>query len=209
MSSRATTPPATPRPALPLDYPTGNAAQLITVVASSHASTTATLHTWQHTSGRWTQVGPAVRAWLGSGGIGSTDEQSTTTPQGSFTLSEAFGRYADPGTRLPYRQTTPADWWISQPGPLYNTEQRCSSACAFTQGAPNEHLYYATPYYEYAVVIDYNRFPVHQGAGSAFFLHVTVGEPTEGCVSIDRDQLVRIMRWLDPAQHPRIVMGVG
>jgi L,D-peptidoglycan transpeptidase YkuD (ErfK/YbiS/YcfS/YnhG family) len=50
---------------------------------------------------------------------------------------------------------------------------------------------------------------VHQGAGSAFFLHVTVGEPTQGCVSIDRDQLVRIMRWLDPKKHPRILMGVG
>jgi L,D-peptidoglycan transpeptidase YkuD (ErfK/YbiS/YcfS/YnhG family) len=194
---------------LPLGYSTGNADQVITVVAASHGSTTATLQAWQRSSGHWTPVGPSVQAWLGTGGIGTANEQSSATPEGSFTLTEAFGRDSDPGTRLPYRQTTPADWWISQPGPLYNTEQHCASGCPFTQGEPNEHLYYATPYYEYAVVIDYNRFPVHQGAGSAFFLHVTVGEPTQGCVSIDRDQLVRIMQWLNPAQHPRILMGVG
>jgi L,D-peptidoglycan transpeptidase YkuD (ErfK/YbiS/YcfS/YnhG family) len=65
------------------------------------------------------------------------------------------------------------------------------------------------PYYEYAVVIDYNRTPVTQGAGSAFFLHVTVGQPTQGCVSIDESDLLRILRWLKPADHPRILMGIA
>jgi L,D-peptidoglycan transpeptidase YkuD (ErfK/YbiS/YcfS/YnhG family) len=128
---------------------------------------------------------------------------------GSFTLTEAFGHDPDPGARLPYVHTTPADWWISQVGPLYNTMQHCSSDCPFAQGDPNEHLYYETPYYNYAVVIDYNRAPVTQGAGSAFFLHVTVGAPTQGCVSIAQSQLVRIMRWLDPRDHPRILIGTA
>jgi len=139
-------------------------------------------------------------------------ESSTATPIGSFTLTQAFGHEADPGTAIPYRQTTPADWWISQPGPLYNTEQHCSLSCPFATGAPNEHLYYELPYYEYALVIDYNtrNAPggVRQGAGSAFFLHVTVGQPTQGCVSIDKADLVRILRWLKPADHPRILMGI-
>jgi L,D-peptidoglycan transpeptidase YkuD (ErfK/YbiS/YcfS/YnhG family) len=194
---------------LPLWLPTGNATQVVTVTAASHASTTATLQAWQGSSGHWTRVGPAVAAWLGSGGVGTASEQTTTTPQGSFSLTEAFGRLSDPGTALPYRQTTPADWWISQPGALYNTEQHCASGCPFAQGSPNEQLRAATPYYEYAVVIDYNRAPVRQGAGSAFFLHVTVGAPTEGCVSIARDQLVRILQWLQPRRHPRILIGVG
>jgi L,D-peptidoglycan transpeptidase YkuD (ErfK/YbiS/YcfS/YnhG family) len=151
-----------------------------------------------------------VHAYLGTAGFSThASEASTATPTGSFTLTEAFGRQPDPGTALPYRQTTPADWWISQPGPLYNTEQHCTSGCSFTQGNPNEHLYYEMPYYEYAVVIDYNRTPVTQGAGSAFFLHVTVGQPTQGCVSIDESDLLRILRWLKPADHPRILMGIA
>ena len=137
----------------------------------------------------------------------------SATPMGSFTLTQAFGYYSDPGTALPYLKTRSSDWWISQSGPLYNTHQRCASNCPFNRGAPNEHLYYERPYYGYAVVIDYNtrNAPggVRQGAGSAFFLHVSVGAPTAGCVSIDKADLVRILRWLKPSAHPRILIGVA
>ncbi len=195
---------------LPLDYPAGDAQQVITVTAAAASSTTATLQAWRRTGTGWTRHGPSVAAWLGTAGFSTpASEGSAASPQGSFRLARAFGSDPDPGTALPYTHTTPADWWISQSGPLYNTFQTCRSNCPFTQGSPNEHLYYAVPYYEYAVVIDYNSDPVVQGRGSAFFLHVTVGEPTQGCVSIDREQLVRILRWLRPAAHPRILMGTG
>jgi len=96
---------------------------------------------------------------------------------------------------------------------LYNTHQHCTGSCAFTQGAPNEHLYYETPYYNYAVVIDYNtrNAPggVRLGAGSAVFLHVSVGTATAGCVSIDQSRLIEILRWLTPSAHPRILIGVA
>lgn len=208
-------PTSTPRPApaaagLPLDLPTGDATKVITVAAPSRSSTTATLQGWQKSGGQWRRYGPATSAWLGSAGLAApTREGLSATPMGSFTLTEAFGRNADPGTSLPYRRTTAADWWISEPGPLYNTLQHCTGSCAFTQGDPNEHLYAITPYYNYAVVIDYNRAPVVQGAGSAFFLHVAVGEPTAGCVAIPSDVLVTLMRWLTPGAHPRILIGVG
>jgi L,D-peptidoglycan transpeptidase YkuD (ErfK/YbiS/YcfS/YnhG family) len=164
--------------------------------------------------GGWTQVGPAVDAHLGTAGLSAhPSESSTATPIGSYTLTQAFGSLPDPGTSLPYRQTTPADWWISEPGLLYNTLQHCASNCPFTTGDPNEHLYYAVPYYRYAVVIDYNTANsptgVRQGAGSAFFLHVTVGQPTQGCISIPESRLVELLRWLDPSTHPRILIGVG
>lgn len=145
--------------------------------------------------------------------MGSASESSTRTPQGSFTLTQAFGRAADPGTGLPYLRTTPADWWISQAGPLYNTRQRCAAGCDFRQGDPNEHLYYETPFYDYAVVIDYNtrNAPggVTPGRGSAFFLHVTDGTPTQGCIAVPRSDMVRILTWLDPGRHPRILIGTS
>jgi L,D-peptidoglycan transpeptidase YkuD (ErfK/YbiS/YcfS/YnhG family) len=155
-------------------------------------------------------VGASVPAWLGTAGMTAQPRESLpAAPMGSFPLTQAFGRDRDPGTRLPYVQTTPADWWISQPGPLYNTMQHCTSSCPFDLGDPNEHLYYERPYYDYALVIDYNRAEVRQGAGSGFFLHVTVRRPTQGCVSIEETQLVRIMRWLDPRQRPRILIGTA
>ncbi len=204
-----------PRPSrLPISGTTATADDIITVAAAGTSSTVGTLQAWRRVSGGWRKVGPAVTAHLGADGLSRhPSESKSATPIGSFTLTRAFGHDSDPGTALPYTHTTPADWWISQPGPLYNTRQRCASHCAFTRGDPNEHLYYETPYYDYAVVIDYNTANapggVRQGAGSAFFLHVTDGKPTAGCVSIPKDQLTRIMRWLRPADHPRILIGVA
>jgi L,D-peptidoglycan transpeptidase YkuD (ErfK/YbiS/YcfS/YnhG family) len=200
--------------ALPIHYATGSATRVITVVARSTRSTTARLQAWNRApGGGWLKYGAAVTAHVGSDGLTkSPSESRSATPIGSFTLTRAFGRDSNPGTKLPYTKTTPADWWISQPGPLYNTLQVCSSHCAFTRGSPNEHLYYETPFYDYAVVIDYNTRnagTVRQGAGSAFFLHVTDGHPTAGCVSIPPARLKTIMRWLAPTTHPRILIGIA
>jgi L,D-peptidoglycan transpeptidase YkuD (ErfK/YbiS/YcfS/YnhG family) len=148
-------------------------------------------------------------AWLGSAGIGQQSEGSTRTPIGTFTLTQAFGRNADPGTALPYHQTVPDDWWVSDVhSPLYNTLQNCSR-CSFDTSV-SEHLYYITPYYDYAVVMDVNRWPAVPGDGSAFFLHISPDhQPTAGCVAIDEGPLLTIMRWLDPDRHPRIATGIG
>jgi L,D-peptidoglycan transpeptidase YkuD (ErfK/YbiS/YcfS/YnhG family) len=208
--------PAPPSPsprgqALPLSYSAGTASRVITVVAPSTGSTTAVLQAWSKApGGGWLRYGSAVTAHVGSQGLTTQPSESkSATPIGSFTLTEGFGALANPGTALPYFQTDAADWWISQSGPLYNTHQHCSSGCSFTLGNPNEHLRYETPFYNYAVVIDYNRFPVQQGAGSAFFLHVTDGAATAGCVAIPQATLVTLMRWLTPTAHPRILIGVA
>ena len=201
---------------LPVAGRAHNATRVITVAGRSRSSTTATLQAWTKVKGGWVKHGHAVTANLGSDGLSSSpSEWKSATPIGSFTLTQAFGRDANPGTKLPYFRTRPSDWWISQtPNKLYNTHQRCSSHCGFRQGSPNEHLYYEAPYYDYAVVIDYNtrNAPggVKQGAGSAFFLHVAPYgiDPTQGCVSIPVAKLKSLMRWLTPSAHPRIIIGV-
>jgi L,D-peptidoglycan transpeptidase YkuD (ErfK/YbiS/YcfS/YnhG family) len=199
---------------LPLGYATGSARQVITVVAGAESDTQGVVQAWQRVPGGWHRVGPAVPAWLGSDGMTPHPNESlSAVPMGSYTLTQAFGHDPNPGTRLRYRETTPSDWWISEPGPYYNTEQHCAVSCPFTQGAPNEHLYYEMPYYTYAAVIDYNtrNAPggVQQGAGSAFFLHVAVGAPTQGCVAVPEQDLVTLLRWLDPGAQPRILIGIG
>ena len=201
---------------LPLRMPTGSATHVLTVVARSAGSTVATLQAWQKApGGGWLRWGRPVTAHIGADGMSrSPSEWRSATPIGSFTLTQGFGRNRNPGTRLHYFRTTPADWWISQAGPLYNTHQHCWSGCRFRQGAPNEHLLYETPYYNYAVVIDYNTRDtghVRQGAGSAFFLHVHPAGTgaTAGCVAIPQYRLVPIMKWLLPRTHPRILIGVG
>jgi L,D-peptidoglycan transpeptidase YkuD (ErfK/YbiS/YcfS/YnhG family) len=195
--------------ALPLGVtPPGD--QVITVVAPSAGSSTATVTAWQRGPGGWSAVLGPVPARVGSAGVGAASESSTRTPAGTFSLTTAFGRAANPGTALPYRVLDRSDWWVSDVGsPLYNTAARCApGSCPFDERA-GENLYAAGAVYDNAVVIDYNRAPVVRGAGSAFFLHITNGGATAGCVAVDRVVLQQLMRWLDPRAAPVISIGVG
>jgi L,D-peptidoglycan transpeptidase YkuD (ErfK/YbiS/YcfS/YnhG family) len=195
--------------ALPLRYSTGSATRVITVTASHTWNTVATLQAWTKApGGGWLRSGSAITAHIGSQGMTTAPSESkSATPMGSFTLTQAFGYYGNPGTGLRYFRTTPADFWISSPGRYYNTHQRCSS-CGYANGV-NEQLYYETPYYNYAVVINTPSGADAYPHGSAFFLHVTDGGPTAGCVAIPQSRLVPLMRWLAPSTHPRILIGTA
>lgn len=195
---------------LPLAVSTGSSTQVITVVAPSSGSTTARVTAWQRSGSGWTAVVGPVPAMIGQDGVGRASEQTSRTPAGTFTLTEAFGRQADPGTGLPYRTINANDYWVSDTASAkYNQFAECApGTCPFNTSA-GEHLWDAGGSYNYAVVIDYNRWPATPGAGSAFFLHVTNGAPTAGCVATDQGSLLRIMQWLDPAAHPLIAIGVG
>lgn len=201
-----------PAPDFGIGVSVGDATQIVTVSVTGPGVTTGTLRGWQKQSdGHWSVVLGPYTAYLGKAGIGQPSEDAPRTPQGTYTMTQAFGALPDPGTALPYHQTAPNDWWVSDVNaPTYNTLQVCPEASCPFNTAVSEHLYYETPYYDYAVVMDVNRWPAVPGGGSAFFLHVSPDhEPTDGCVAIDRASLVAIMTWLTPAAHPRIAVGIG
>jgi L,D-peptidoglycan transpeptidase YkuD (ErfK/YbiS/YcfS/YnhG family) len=203
-------PPAGIQP-LPVAGATSNAQQVITVAAPAWGATRATLQAWNRNGAGWTKVGPSVSAWLGAAGMSTNAREGYTgTPAGSFGLTQAFGNYADPGTAMPYFQANANDWWDGDSNSAtYNSHQRCApSSCRF-RTSESENLHDVGWVYGYAVVINYNMSPTVPGKGSAFFLHVTENTPTEGCVSIPQGDLVRILGWLEPARHPRILMGLG
>ena len=203
---KATTPAPT---GLPLGVKPGASTQVVTVVAPTSRSTTATLTAWELRPSGWTAVLGPVSARVGKAGVGQASETSTRTPAGTFTLTEAFGRAGDPGTALPYRVVDGDDWWVSDvTSPLYNQYAQCAPlTCPFDE-AVSENLAAAGHVYDQAVVIDYNRSGT-PGAGSGFFLHITNGAPTAGCVAIDAGSLTTLMRWLDPGARPLISIGVG
>lgn len=196
-------------PAPPLGYH-GPAGQVITVVGRSAGATTATVTAWQRSGDGWTPAAGPMTGYVGAAGIGAASESTTRTPAGVWSLTEAFGIAASNGTRLPYRQVGTSDWWVSDVhSPLYNTYRHCDpGTCPFDESA-GEDLGAAGAVYGHAVVIDYNRHPVTPGAGSAYFLHVTNGAPTAGCVAVPAAGLDLLMRWLDPAQQPVVDIGVG
>lgn len=213
----ATTPPkaptAPPKPAPPpsllVDHlaGVGNAQQVIAVVNSSYGDTYATLTAYQRSASGWTQVFGPWTARIGYNGFappGAKHEGDGRTPTGAYGFQYFFGVDANPGVRYQYRQVTGSyDVWDDDPAsPSYNLWVDTRSGNA---GRSPEPLM-QQPAYDYAAVIAYNtaRTP---GAGSAIFFHVSHSSPTAGCVSLPMPQLLQVLRWLDPAASPRIVMG--
>lgn|GEM_PF-566026 len=180
--------------------------QMIVVTAPKASDPTATLTAFEKGADKsWKPVFGPTKAFLGSLGMGEPKDNVYRTPEGTFALDQAFGRQANPGTKMPYFQATRQDWWDSNmKSPTYNTHVRQANS----PGGDSENLYDAGPVYDYAVNIAHNpqRTP---GKASAMFLHVTNGEPTQGCVAIDRDVMRKILAWLDPAKHPKITIGVN
>lgn len=155
--------------------------------------TTAVLHErtaqgWKRASGTW-HGHNALRGW--------TDDHRQNdlrTPIGVFGLTDAGGRLADPGTKLPYDR-----------GPAFSISGR---------GFEGEPL---AGSFDYVVAVDYNRKPgtrpldwtrpLRAGKGGGIWIHVDHGGPTHGCVSPPRDRMKELLRWLDPAKQPVVVMG--
>ncbi|MDQ0200716.1 toxin Cry1Ac domain D-VI-related protein [Neobacillus ginsengisoli] len=159
--------------------------QIVTVVASG---TYANVTLWEKTNNQWGAVF-STGGNVGAQGVGHASEGSNHTPRGSYTLGFSFGQ-SNPGTKLPFRQITPNSYWISDVNSnLYNTWQEGNYA-----GNGNEHLAdYENLQYYYAIVINYNTSRV-KGVGSGFFLHVSNGLPTAGCVAVPKSYMEQFMK---------------
>jgi len=181
--------------------------QVITVQAATSRSRVAVLRTWRlNASGQYVQVSGPYIAFVGWHGVGATREGRERTPDGVFTLTQAFGNEPNNGTRLPYFRAGPDDWWDEDPNSQHYNRHVISRD---SPGENSENLFYSGAAYAHAVVINYNMNPVVKGAGSGFFLHVSDGIPTQGCVAIGARQLNVVMRWLEPSLDPVISIGVG
>jgi L,D-peptidoglycan transpeptidase YkuD (ErfK/YbiS/YcfS/YnhG family) len=183
------------------------ARQLIVVTAARYGSSVARLTVYDQQGDRRTRVFGPWRARIGAGGfapVGAKREGDGRTPSGTFAFRFMFGVRADPGVRFPYRRVGHDDVWDDDPGsPRYN---RWVDARRQDPGRAPEPLDQPTAY-AYAAVIAYNpaRTP---GRGSAIFLHVGGPAATAGCVAVPRRELLELLRWMDPREHPRIDMGV-
>ncbi len=176
------------------------------MTAGSYRATQAELTAYRRVGGQWHRVfGPWV-AWIGRNGMappGAKREGDGRTPSGTFGFGFFFGVDPDPGVRFPYRRVDAFDVWDDDPSsPLYNEWVDDRDA---NPGADPEPMEVSA--YDYGAVIAYNtaRTP---GLGSAIFLHINIGTPTAGCVTLPVGELLEILRWLNPAASPRIAMSV-
>jgi L,D-peptidoglycan transpeptidase YkuD (ErfK/YbiS/YcfS/YnhG family) len=192
---------------------TGSATQLVTVVASTRRSTTASLRLWRKAGACWVAADGPWTAHVGANGVSERKrEGDKTTPAGAFGIQPLMlGVGANPGVRYRWHRIVCGDWWVEDPrSPFYNRfhHVRCGSKPPFR--ITSEDMSRSPISYRYLAVIDYNTHPIVPGRGSGIFLHVSAsGGPTLGCVSLPRPQLVTVLRWFDPAASPLVVIGTA
>ncbi len=202
--------------------------QLVTVTSGSWSDTTASLRVWRRRGGSWRLVRGPIRASVGWNGFvraGDRRQSTGTTPAGRFTMRSVFGNRANPGSRLPYRRVDGNDYWSYEPRDpaTYNMFQ--PSKAATTRWRPDYAERLADYPYEYAysIVLGFNlprgvrwsperrqyvaRRTADTTEGGGIFLHVKQKPHTAGCISLPIEQVRWLVRWLDPALEPRIVMG--
>jgi L,D-peptidoglycan transpeptidase YkuD (ErfK/YbiS/YcfS/YnhG family) len=187
--------------------------QLITVSAPRLQTTSATLRVWRRsTDNCWQQALGPYTARVGWNGLRvNRREGDGTTPIGTFPITpRMYGNAPNPGVAFPYTRLRCGDWWVEDPrSPAYNTFQRigCGVKPPFKVTTPD--MSRSPRAYAFLAVIGFNTSPVVPGRGSGIFLHVQVHKSTNGCVSLPRPQLLRVLRWLRPTPAPRVVIGIN
>lgn len=63
--------------------------------------------------------------------------------------------------------------------------------------------------YPHLAIVEFNMRPVVPGRGSGIFLHAQTGGTTNGCISLRRADLVRVLTWLAPSAAPRIAIDTS
>jgi L,D-peptidoglycan transpeptidase YkuD (ErfK/YbiS/YcfS/YnhG family) len=176
--------------------------QVIVVACGSMNTIYATLTTYQKCCSKW-----AKRSRMGArvgkcGLVYDSDriEGDMRTPIGIYSIPWAFGTARNPGTKLPYKIIDNNTYYDGQyDSPTYNT---------LIEGKPNNNEYESMNIepYRYGALINFNAAG-QPGKGNGIFLHCsTPSGYTAGCVSVSTQNMVRILRWLDPEQNPRIAI---
>jgi L,D-peptidoglycan transpeptidase YkuD (ErfK/YbiS/YcfS/YnhG family) len=180
----------------------------------------ATLRTYQRANGisPWRAVFPAWQAETGSGHLVPASrrrEGDHATPIGVFGVGATmYGNAPNPGgLSYRYHHLRCGDWWDEDPySSQYNdfVHVSCDGTPAFADWS--EALWTETVAYPYFAVVQFNESPIAAGPnapGAGIFLHSWVGTATEGCVALPVSELLHVLRWLKPSEHPLIEIGAN
>ncbi|MEM0985685.1 MAG: L,D-transpeptidase family protein [Pseudomonadota bacterium] len=161
-----------------------------------------------HADGRFEGPDIRTRCILGRSGVIAADAKSEGdgySPAGTWRLLWVYyrpDRAAQPETGLPLTALKESDGWCDDPDhTLYN------QLINRPFDASHEHLWRDDGVYDLIVVLSHNREPIIPGRGSAIFMHLNRPErtPTEGCVALDREDLLHVLKTSVPGTTVEII----
>jgi L,D-peptidoglycan transpeptidase YkuD (ErfK/YbiS/YcfS/YnhG family) len=203
--------------------PLSDSRQCVVVVASGWNSTTGILRAFERGRGGWEMRDEPVPVVLGKHGlgwgIGLTDlkkdsgpkkrEGDNRVPAGIFLLGPAFG-YAPASSarwiKLRYVALTAETEGVDDPRSRYYNQVVDRSKVAQVDWHSSEKMRRADDLYKWGLVVAHNPAAT-PGAGSCIFMHIwkNSSAATVGCTAMAEQNLVRLLRWLDPTARPVLV----
>lgn len=167
--------------------------QLIFVSASGTTATIAMVT--RDADGTWSED-LCTSGYVGSAGVGETTEWNHRTPRGQFGFTYAFGILPNPGTKLSYTQVDDTYYWVDDVNSRYYNQFVTTKTTPKAWNSA-EHIIEINPAYHYVLSLDYN-LNCTPGVGSAIFLHCSTNRPTGGCISVPEDQMITILKNVQP-----------
>ena len=167
--------------------------QLIFVSASGTTATIAMVT--RDADGTWSED-LCTSGYVGSAGVGETTEWNHRTPRGQFGFTYAFGILPNPGTKLSYTQVDDTYYWVDDVNSRYYNQFVTTKTTPKAWNSA-EHIIEINPAYHYVLSLDYNP-NCTLGVGSAIFLHCSTNRPTGGCISVPEDQMITILKNVQP-----------
>lgn len=167
--------------------------QLIFVSASGTTATIAMVT--RDADGTWSED-LCTSGYVGSAGVGETTEWNHRTPRGQFGFTYAFGILPNPGTKLSYTQVDDTYYWVDDVNSRYYNQFVTTKTTPKAWNSA-EHIIEINPAYHYVLSLDYNP-NCTPGVGSSIFLHCSTNRPTGGCISVPEDQMITILKNVQP-----------
>lgn len=193
--------------------------QLLVVTTDSWQAVQGTAQRFERRGSTFYRVGQAFPIVVGKTGLGwgrglplpklsgpVKKEGDGRAPAGIFGLGTAFGYHSTAVTELPYLQLTPSiECNDDSRSARYNTLVDINKIKMRFDDDP-EHMLRNDDLYEYGIFVNHNTPPVSEG-GSCIFLHIWrySYSGTVGCTAMERPNILILLKWLDPKDHPLLV----
>jgi len=195
-----------------------SAQKLIVTIADSWSSNKATIYLFDKTKEGWKKKRLEIPVSIGENGLAwgvgvhpqqegefMKKEGDKRSPAGIFELDTVFyglDALAPDGVRYPYLPLTELTRCVDDSNStVYNSIVEEDSIKKDWNSA--ERMRAVAPDYKDVLVVKHNPRR-EKGKGSCIFFH-TVNIPTSGCTSMDEDDMLTILHWLDPKQKTLII----
>ncbi|MGO8778591.1 MAG: L,D-transpeptidase family protein [Rhodomicrobium sp.] len=146
------------------------------------------------TKGRLHFGGLDFPAAIGKGGVRALKREGDgATPRGFWRAMRVYyrpDRLRRPASALPAEPLRPGFGWCDAPG-----DRNYNRRVPLPYRASAERLWRGDGLYDAILVLDYNFTRRSAGRGSAIFVHIarTGFAPTEGCIALKRQHLLRLL----------------